>query len=133
MYKSKVEYYAEIYNEIIGLINDCGVEDWDGIGAEPITIDSINKALIVFSRLYNRLNNIQLSHIEVIPCGEGNICLEYHMHGGGFSLSTTFTDKYLLAYSNILDGEKFCMNFSITPAIDLAVIMINHKCKDAKK
>ena len=90
-----------ISNALLTTYDQCIDDNWDGYGAKAITTQTLNKAMVFFSRLPDTLPKP-----EITPEPDGEIALEWYGNGGHvFSVSVNKNKQ--LSYSGLFsDGSK---------------------------
>lgn len=85
---------------LIATYKDCSSENWDGYGAKPVSIDSVNEAREFISRLPSIF---PMPEIVAEPSGE--IGLEWYKDKNKlFALS--FNGRKIIAYAGIFGSNK---------------------------
>jgi hypothetical protein len=90
----------QVKKEIQEIIKECGIEGWDGYGAEPVTQDAINEALTLLEALPA---DIQFEEGSIGAIPRGKITFEWRNKNCIFSMEL---DDGFIIYAGLFPDIK---------------------------
>lgn len=106
--KKEISYFAEpvtigsslTTDALIETYKDCSYENWDGYGAKPVNIDSVNEA-----REFISLIPSFFPKPEIVAEPSGEIGLEWYK-GRNKIFAVSFNGKKTIAYAGLFGSNK---------------------------
>jgi hypothetical protein len=90
---------TQVLNDLHALANECSMPDWDGYGAEPVSLDALERAEIF---LCSVPDDVPLPELAVEP--DGTVSLDWlPTHTRSFSVSIGDSDRMAYAWVDRTD------------------------------